>query len=258
LWAEGMTPANFALDNLRATNGHQQFAPLSLDVSLTVPLRDDVRFSDTLYGFHGTLSVNAPWCASATCVTQVYSGSTCTSEEVGQLQVVASESSPVSVSSSRASFQPVNAFLPLSSLSSCRWLNSDQQTSITQEITVDGEILLFVTYNIQRIPLGSLDTVPSATLTGLQKYRPRAVDDTLRSSNWISNAPVAAGPQSSANSGVLSPAVSRSALPSYSTTAGVYGPSPLHISHRSTDQLPLSHFQCRPPVATVMNAAMLL
>lgn len=120
LWAEGMAPFTVQVDYLKATahSPIRPLAPIALRIKLRLSSIDDIRSPPTLHGFHGTLSFASPWTLCAKCVTKVYASNSCISVEAESLQLAASN-----VPAGYAG-QTVTAFLPESSLSRSRWLNS--------------------------------------------------------------------------------------------------------------------------------------
>ncbi|OBZ75245.1 hypothetical protein A0H81_04398 [Grifola frondosa] len=66
----------------------------------------------------------------------------------------------------------VSAYLPSSSLTRCKWLETVQ--TITQQIVVDNEVLAVLMYHIERTA-DSTTQAPFAELMGFQKYPWRSV-----------------------------------------------------------------------------------
>lgn len=118
LWAEGMSPCNLSVDSLR-TSSLRLLSPVSLHIKLSMPSMDDGHSLPALHGFHGTVTFNAHWPSNAKCVTKVYAGKACISEETENLHLVAS-------SPSTPDGCQLTGFLPPeSSLSRCRWLERE-------------------------------------------------------------------------------------------------------------------------------------
>jgi hypothetical protein len=115
LWAEGMLPFTAPSDPFSVAP-FQSPDPIMFRVRLHLPSMDDLRCPPTLHGFQGTVSLELPWQFSAQCITKVFVGGTCVIEEVGALQLVASQSTALNGS--------VQAFLPESPLSRSRWLDA--------------------------------------------------------------------------------------------------------------------------------------
>jgi len=63
----------------------------------------------------------------------------------------------------------VNCTLPDSSLSRCKWLETNQQT-ITQQIVIDGVVLAAFVYHLERTVVSG--SAPSAEVVGFQRYKP--------------------------------------------------------------------------------------
>lgn len=154
LWAEGMLPLTFSSDTLSPTP-----TPVVFRIRLHLPSIDDFKCPPTLHGFHGTVSLASPWQFSAQCITKVYASGTCLSEEIGALQLVSSHPD---------GSQMVQAFLPESPLSRSRWLDSSVQTSISQQIMVDGVTLAFIMYDLDR---RNTTSAPSAELQSIRGHR---------------------------------------------------------------------------------------
>ena len=115
LWAEGMSPCNLSVDSLR-TSSLRPLSPVSLHINLSMPSMDDSHSLPAFHGFGGTVTFSAQWPSSAKCVTKVYAGKACISEETENLQLVAS-GSPTTDSCQLMGFLPTE-----SSLTRCRWL----------------------------------------------------------------------------------------------------------------------------------------
>ncbi|KAH6918618.1 hypothetical protein BKA70DRAFT_22515 [Coprinopsis sp. MPI-PUGE-AT-0042] len=138
LCAEGMTPFSVNVDALLA-QANSSVRAFSLRIKLSVPLASDVRSPPTLYGFNGSVSLATVWSSSAKCTTKVYTGNTLTSEEQESLQVAAMNPNG-----------SLHALLPESSLSRCRWLDHNLATTVTQEVSVDDQVLLFLIFDLDR------------------------------------------------------------------------------------------------------------
>ncbi|KAK0459690.1 uncharacterized protein EV420DRAFT_1641886 [Desarmillaria tabescens] len=146
LLADGMAPFSVRVDALVPRAQSPVLASIS-----------DIRSPPTLHGFAATICLSNVWATYGKCATKVYAGGVCISEELEAIQV---NSVDVGV---------VNAMLPDSSLTRCRWLDASVQTALTQEIIVDNTTLLKVFYDLDRNPPGSL---PRAELVGFRKYQP--------------------------------------------------------------------------------------
>ncbi|RDB21337.1 hypothetical protein Hypma_011570 [Hypsizygus marmoreus] len=160
LLADGMSPFSINLDALMPSQQSPSTA-LALKIKLSVTSVDDIRSPSTLHGFVGTVSLSRVWAASGKCITRVYTNNICISNEVGALEV------------SNVDVGIAHTMLPESSLSRCRWLDASIPTSLTQEILVDDQPLLYLIYDLNR---SSSDGVPSADLLGYQnrKVSPKA------------------------------------------------------------------------------------
>lgn len=157
LYAEGMTPFSVNVDALLA-QANPSVRAFSLRIKLSVPLASDLRSPPTLYGFNGSVSLATVWSNSAKCTTKVYTGNTLSSEEQADLQM--------------AGMNPngsLHAVLPESTLSRCRLLDHskffffalslqklivcfflDLATTVTQEVSVDDQVLLFLIFDLDR------------------------------------------------------------------------------------------------------------
>ncbi|KAJ2921908.1 hypothetical protein H1R20_g15190, partial [Candolleomyces eurysporus] len=111
----------------------------------------------TLHGFTASVAVASVWSNSARCITKVMAGNTCVFEESEALQV-----------SHISNGGAVHALLPESSLSRCRWLDPSTNTTLTQELIVDDQILLYLIYDLDR----KNGFMPSAEFLGFQHYKP--------------------------------------------------------------------------------------
>jgi hypothetical protein len=159
LQADGMTPFSVKVDAL-ANPAQPMQPPFTLRIRLCMPTTQDMRAPQSLNGFLAGVSLENVWSVTARCITKVYGNNVCIAEESGYLNVT------------NINVGTVNAALPDSPLSRCRWIDSGFYSVIlTQEIIVDDETLLFAIYDLDRKNGGPM---PSATLLGFQKYR--AVD----------------------------------------------------------------------------------
>ncbi|KAI0273376.1 hypothetical protein BC834DRAFT_205426 [Gloeopeniophorella convolvens] len=159
LCAAGMQPLVVEVD--RFTSSSQSVSNYSSRVSIHIRLSlsslHDVSSPPTLHGFSGTATFGTPWTSAAQCVTRVYAGGLCTSEEQGYFEAAAPLSS--------LSPTPVTAPLPESGLSSCRWGNVGVETRIIQQVIVDNEELAWITYDLARTPSGP----PTAEVVSVHK-----------------------------------------------------------------------------------------
>jgi hypothetical protein len=114
LWADGMQPFTIPIQ-------HQSGLPVTLRIRLRLSSIDDVHSPPTLHGFHGAVTLSAPWTSTAHCITKVYPNNICVAEETGLLQVLSTNSSQPGGS------QTVQAFLPESPLSRSRWLDASKR-----------------------------------------------------------------------------------------------------------------------------------
>jgi hypothetical protein len=154
LSADGMSPFSINLNALAHSSAQVQ-PPFTLRIRLSVPTMNDARTPSTLHGFLGGIALDHVWSASCRCITKVYENNFGVSEETGFLNI------------SHINIGAVNATLPESPLSRCRWLDASRAVVLTQEIVVDEETLLLIIYELDR-KNGSL---PSAALLGYQKFR---------------------------------------------------------------------------------------
>ncbi|EKM82713.1 hypothetical protein AGABI1DRAFT_104604 [Agaricus bisporus var. burnettii JB137-S8] len=153
LVADGMSPLLIRMDQLAPL--HMPYQPLQLKICLRISTMDDINCPSTLQGFLASVYLSHMWTSSGKCITKTIVGSTIVAEDINSLQV------------SEVNMGTVNAVLPESHLTRCRWLDPNLPTNITQEIIVDGESLLFVIYELDRAAGHSL---PSAELSGYLNY----------------------------------------------------------------------------------------
>ena len=152
---------------------------VSIYIKLSLSSLHDVSSPPALHGFTGAVTFAVPWTSVAQCVTRVFAGGVCESEEYAYFEPV-TPLSPVSVS-------PVTALLPESELSRCRWGNigvymlvtckgrcaslltralaTGVQTRIEQLITIDHEELAWITYDLTWTASGP----PTAEVLSVQR-----------------------------------------------------------------------------------------
>lgn len=111
LHADGMTPFSVKVDALTSPAQPVQ-PPFTLRIRLYIPMTNDMRAPHSLIGFLAGVSLDNVWSVTARCVTKVYGNNVCIAEETNFLQVT-----NISVGGT------VNAALPESPLSRCRWLD---------------------------------------------------------------------------------------------------------------------------------------
>ncbi|KAG6854310.1 hypothetical protein C0991_008205 [Blastosporella zonata] len=146
--ADGMAPLSIKLDALISASPSSGCRALTLQIRLAITPEDDIRRTSAQDGFFANVSLSRVWNVSGKCITRVYTNSMCTSEVVGALDVTDID------------MGIVNAMLPESTLSRCRWLDASVPTRITQEIVTDDETLLYLIYDLDR----SMGPKPSAKL----------------------------------------------------------------------------------------------
>jgi len=137
LSAAGMRPLLVDVDRYAPPSPSlANYSPrVSIYIKLSLSSLHDVSSPPALHGFTGTVTFAAPWMSVAQCVTRVFAGGVCESEEYAYFEPV----TPLS---------PVTVLLPESELSRCRWGNIGVQTRIDQVITVDHEELAWITYDL--------------------------------------------------------------------------------------------------------------
>jgi hypothetical protein len=86
---------------------------VSIYFKLSLSSLHDVSSPPALHGFSGTVTFAAPWTSVAQCVTRVFAGGVCESEEYAYFDPI-TPLSPISMT-------PVTVPLPESELSRCRW-----------------------------------------------------------------------------------------------------------------------------------------
>jgi hypothetical protein len=111
LSADGMSPFSINLNALAHPSAQVQ-PPFTLRIRLCVPTISDARTPSTLHGFLGGIALDHMWSASCRCITKVYENNFGVSEETGFLNI------------SHINVGTVNATLPESPLSRCRWLDA--------------------------------------------------------------------------------------------------------------------------------------
>ncbi|KAF8228201.1 hypothetical protein L208DRAFT_1292868 [Tricholoma matsutake] len=149
LLADGMTPFSIHVDALLASQSRGAW--LALKLKLYITSVDDIRSPATLHGFAGSICLSGAWANPGKCITKVYVGNSCISEEVGALVL------------SNIEVGRVTVILPDSSLARCRWLDASIPTRLTQEIKVDEQTLVYLIYDLDR-----RNGMPSAELMGYQ------------------------------------------------------------------------------------------
>ncbi|KAJ7097960.1 hypothetical protein B0H15DRAFT_823613 [Mycena belliarum] len=212
LLAEGMTAFTVNLDKLSPPAAlPARTPPLVLRLRLAVPPVDDARAPANLHGFFASVRLASVWSAQAKVLTRVYDAAgQCISSEADALQ-------PSSVE-----LGSVVASLPESSLSRARWFDSNMQTSLTQQLVVDGSTLLLIVYELDRRTGHS--ALPSAELISFQKYISTSDPKPLA---YAYNYPYAAPP---ASASTYSPPA---AAPTYSPQSnGYYAPATYAPSQR--------------------------
>jgi hypothetical protein len=162
LLADGMTAFTINLDKLAPPAPlPARTPPLTLRLRLAIPPVDDTRAPANLHGFFGNVRLANVWSGQAKVLTRVYDAAgRCFSEEAESLQV------------NSVDLGTVIAALPESTLSRARWLDPTVQSTIAQQIVVDGATLLFVIYELDR--RASHNALPSAELISFQKYTSNA------------------------------------------------------------------------------------
>ncbi|KAJ7172513.1 hypothetical protein C8R46DRAFT_947601 [Mycena filopes] len=158
LLADGMTAFSVNLDKLAPPAAlPARTPPLTLRLRLAIPPVDDTRAPPNLHGFFGNIRLASIWASQAKVFTRVYdSAGHCFSNETEPLHA------------STVELGIVVAALPESALSRARWFDATVQTTITQQIVVDGSTLLFVAYELDRRL--SPNALPSVELVAFQKY----------------------------------------------------------------------------------------
>ncbi|KAI0695906.1 hypothetical protein BC835DRAFT_919335 [Cytidiella melzeri] len=166
LWAEGMTMVTFDVDQLSAAMAMPPLSPQDLPPSILFRIKisitsiGDIHSSPNLHGLHGAIMLASRWTSSAKCVTKLYSGTTCISQESAFLEQLPP--------SNTLNPSLVACALPESSLSRCKWLLQEED-KITQQIVVDGIIVAAFVYTLERTVIPG--SGPTAELLGFQKYK---------------------------------------------------------------------------------------
>jgi hypothetical protein len=116
LCADGMRPLVVDVGRASPSSSLPNYpSRASIHIKLSLSSLHDVSSPPTLHGFSGTVTFAYPWTSMAQCVTRVFAGGVCESEEFAYFEAAA-PLSPLSMA-------PVTAPLPESGLSSCRWGN---------------------------------------------------------------------------------------------------------------------------------------
>jgi len=110
LYANGMTPFSVKVDAL-AHPSTQMLPPFTLRIKLCAPVMNDPRAPPSFHGFLAGIALDSVWSTSARCTTKVYENNVIIAEDAGILSVT------------HISVGTVNAILPESTLTRCRWLN---------------------------------------------------------------------------------------------------------------------------------------
>ncbi|KAJ7807647.1 hypothetical protein B0H13DRAFT_1669116 [Mycena leptocephala] len=162
LLADGMTAFTINLDKLAPPAPlPARTPPLALRLRLAIPPVDDSHAPANLHGFFGNVRLANVWSGQAKVFTRVYDAAgRCFFEEAESLQLNSVELGIV-----------VAAF-PNSTLSRARWLDPTVQSTIAQQIVIDGATLLFVIYELDR--RASHNALPSAELIAFHKYTSNA------------------------------------------------------------------------------------
>ncbi|KAI0321636.1 hypothetical protein OF83DRAFT_1168273 [Amylostereum chailletii] len=220
IWAEGMLPLHINLNRLVPAPAPNTRIVLRMKAS--VSQLSDVLSPPTLHGFQGTVSFAAPWHTSAQCITRVFTGDVCDSEETGSFEAL----SPSHPSGDASRPQTVTALLPDSWLSRCRWRNSAVSTRLTQQIVVDGEEIACIVYDLARPPSGPA----SAQLDGVREERTTAIRPPSSFTWGASPAPASRSPPQDLS--MFSNYPSQAALPGVSSP-GTSVHTPPYLYHSS-------------------------
>ncbi|KAG6832385.1 hypothetical protein H0H92_002653 [Tricholoma furcatifolium] len=145
--AAGMSPLPIKLDTLMPSPPPSGTAP-ALHLCMSFTPEDGIHGTSNADGFIVTVSLSRLWNRSGKCITRTFTNGMCTSEQEGTLDV------------SNIEMGVVNAMLPESALSRCRWLDASIPTRITQDILVDDETVLYLIYDLDR----RVGQIPSAKL----------------------------------------------------------------------------------------------
>ncbi|KAJ7632583.1 hypothetical protein FB45DRAFT_912836 [Roridomyces roridus] len=152
LLADGMAPFSVDLDKLSPT-----LSPLVFRLRLAIAPVTDPRAPPNLHGFFANVRLARVWSDHARVFTRVYNATNqCISDEVDALQ-------PSSIE-----LGAVVAPFPESMLARARWCDAAVQTTISQQLVVDGVPRLVLVYELDR-RLGST-ALPSVQLVSYQKY----------------------------------------------------------------------------------------
>lgn len=111
LHADGMTTFSVKVDAL-AHSSSQMHPPFALRVKLCVPPTNDARSPPSFYGFVAGVTLESVWSSTARCITKVYENNVNTTEDTSFLNIT------------HINLGAVNALLPESHLTRCRWLNT--------------------------------------------------------------------------------------------------------------------------------------
>jgi len=152
-----MTPFSVNVDALAQSAPTDRPSPLMLRIKLSVPTLSDPRSPPNLHGFNTSVVLANPWSTTAKCVTKVISSNSLASEE----------DEPLRPSQLNHADNSLQALLPESHLSRCRWLDHNLSTMITQELIVDDQTLLFLIYELDR----KNGPMPCSEFLGFQLFK---------------------------------------------------------------------------------------
>ncbi|KAJ7774787.1 hypothetical protein B0H16DRAFT_74158 [Mycena metata] len=234
LLADGMTAFSVNLDKLAPPAAlPARTPPLALRLRLVIPPVDDTRAPPNLHGFFGNIRLASLWTSQAKVFTRVYdSAGNCFCNETEPLHA------------STVELGTVVAALPESALSRARWCDATVQTTITQQIVVDGSTLLFVAYELDRRL--SPSALPSVELVAFQKYMGNGDSQPPTSSPAYSYAPPA---NHNAAYAYAPPSQSPSPPTTYSPN-GYYAPTTSALYTQSSPVQTYGHTHAAPPTST--------
>jgi hypothetical protein len=166
LWAEGMPTLGLPVDALVSSAQPLSQSPPAVVLRIKLHLPPiDAPCSPALHGFQGSVTCTVRPSSSIRCSTTVLVRSQCVSRESNYCTLMIAEST------GNDQLESVTLLLPDSPLSRSRWLDSTSPTCIVQKIIVNEEVVAVIFYDLDR---GQCENMPSAELSGVQKYHDRA------------------------------------------------------------------------------------
>lgn len=135
LWSEGMSVFTADVDRIQAQMAMSQHATqlpsILLRVKLYLSSLDDLHPAPLANGVAGAVTFAAPWQSEAKCITSVYCGQSCMTQEVSLLDGL--DTAHIHRSEALTT-QSVTCTLPDSSLSRCKWLDPSTSAQLSPSL----------------------------------------------------------------------------------------------------------------------------